>query len=181
MLAYTLARYGHARVIILNGGLDRWVQDGGPITKDLPRRREGDFRPQGGSGLPMAYDEFVARKDEAAVVHVDSRSEEQYAGKSLWPKEGHIPGAVNVPWSSAFQPRNLSELRPREEVARIFAEAGVTPDKEVICHCGSGRKAAAQLCVLKWLLRMPRVRLFEGSFIEWCAHPGNATVSGMRP
>ncbi|MEM0449384.1 MAG: sulfurtransferase [Methanomassiliicoccales archaeon] len=181
MIAYSLVRYGHKKVLILDGGLDEWLKNGGQTTQTLPKIKKGDFRPMIDTSLPMTYVEFISRKDGEDVIHIDSRSGEQYEGESVWSKKGHIPGSINIPWSSSFQPHNLALLRPKEEIIEIFSQSRVVPEKEIICHCGTGRKAAAQLVVLRWLLGYPRVRLFEGSFTEWCRYEENETVIGFRP
>jgi len=181
MIAYSLIRYGHPEVMILDGGFDRWVSDNRPLSTQYPKSKVEDFQASTSSELPIDYEEFLRVKDAEGVVHIDSRQREQYVGESAWPKRGHIPGAINIPWSEAFRPDNLCQLRTREEVLDTFISKGVTEDKEVICHCGSGRKAAAQLCVLRWYLGYPHVRLFEGSFTEWCAHGDNATKPSDAP
>ncbi|RPJ32443.1 MAG: hypothetical protein EHM35_11435, partial [Planctomycetaceae bacterium] len=45
MLAYALARFGHNRVYVLDGGLDKWRREGRRLSQELPRVAEGKFRP----------------------------------------------------------------------------------------------------------------------------------------
>jgi len=181
MMAYSLARYGHENIFVLDGGLDEWMKGGGRIETRYPAMEPSSFSARLDRSLFIEYEEFLRVKDDRGVVHIDTRSSNQYQGRSPWPKEGHIPGAINIPWSECFAQENLCLLRPKEEIGEMFSRAGVTRDKTIICHCGSGRKAAAQLIVLKFLLGFPEVRLFEGSFTEWCAHPENPTVTGPSP
>jgi thiosulfate/3-mercaptopyruvate sulfurtransferase len=172
MLAYSLAKYGHKKILQLDGGLDAWVQIRGQLETRYSKIGKGDFLARSRKDLMIDYDEFLTVMDLDQVVHIDSRPAAQYLGRSSWPKEGHIPGAINIPWSELYAPDDLTRLRPKEELMEILSERGVTIDKKIICHCGSGRKAAAQLCVMRWFLDFPNVRLFEGSYTEWCAKGG---------
>ena len=181
MIAYTLARYGHSRILLLDGGLEAWIRDARKLGTKYSATKKGDFKALPRKDLTIKYSDFLRIKDDDDVVHIDSRSSAQYQGKSPWPKEGHIPGAINIPWSEMFSKDNLTKLRPKRGLVKLFAQHGITREKKVVCHCGSGRKAAAQLVVLKWFLGYPNVRLFEGSLTEWCAHEGNETSIGPSP
>jgi thiosulfate/3-mercaptopyruvate sulfurtransferase len=181
MLAYSLVRYGHGEVYVLDGGFDDWLQEDREIETRYPAIERSRFVARTRTGLSVDYEEFRLIKGRPHVAHLDSRPADQYAGSSYWPKRGHIPGALNIPWSEAFEAGNLCKLRDASHMMGILERLNVTREKEVICHCGSGRKAAAQLCVLKWALGYPNVRLFEGSFTEWCAHQENPTVIGQTP
>jgi thiosulfate/3-mercaptopyruvate sulfurtransferase len=152
MLAYSFARFGHAKVLQLDGGLEAWVQRLGSLETKYSKVTEGDFTSRPRNDLMVDYEAFLRVMDHDDVVHIDSRPPAQYQGKSPWPKEGHIPGAVNIPWSALFAGDNLIKLRPKEELEGLLSQQGVTKEKDIICHCGSGRKAAAQFCVMKWFL-----------------------------
>jgi thiosulfate/3-mercaptopyruvate sulfurtransferase len=181
MIAYSLARYGHEDILVLDGGLEEWKERGGRVEPRLGGFERSSFRASLDRSLFIGYQEFLELKDQGGVSHIDSRPPKQYQGRSPWSKEGHIPGAVNIPWSECFSTENLCLLRPREELERTFRTAGVREARTVICHCGSGRKAAAMVIVLRYMLGHPDVRLFEGSFTEWCAHHENETVVGPDP
>jgi thiosulfate/3-mercaptopyruvate sulfurtransferase len=181
MVAYSLIRYGHEEVYVLQGGFDDWRQQEREVETRYPVIKRSRFVARTRNDLSVDYEEFRIIKERPYVAHIDSRAADQYAGSSFWPKRGHIPGALNIPWSEAFEVGNLCKLRDPNHMMGILERLDVTREKEVICHCGSGRKAAAQLCVLKWALGYPKVRLFEGSFTEWCSHQDNPTVIGQNP
>jgi Rhodanese-related sulfurtransferase len=63
----------------------------------------------------------------------------------------------------------------------MIREKGVTEKKEILLYCGTGREATNEFILLRWFLNIPRVRLYEGSFTEWSAHPENPTVTGKNP
>ncbi|RPJ50365.1 MAG: sulfurtransferase [Methanobacteriota archaeon] len=181
MVAYTLARYGHPSVYVLDGGLVRWQEEDLPTDQRLPLVRDSDFTTKVDRDLFVGYDEFVALKDRDDVVLLDARPPAIYAGQGPWPKPGHIPGAVNLPWSSFMDAKNRALLRPEEEIVPLVQAAGATPDKTILCYCGTGREATNEFILFKWYLGYPRVKLFEGSFTEWTAHPENPTVTGDHP
>ncbi len=78
---------------------------------------------------------------------------------------GHIPGAVNLPWSGAVQEDGT--FKSAEELKGIYASKGVTGDKEVIAYCRIGERSAHTWFVLKYLLGYPKVRNYDGSWTEW--------------
>ncbi len=102
------------------------------------------------------------------VLFVDARPPEQYEGKtSVWRRNGHIPGAVNVFWKRLTTEENTSRLRPRAEIERIFASAGVTPERNVVVYCGTGREATLIYMYLTRELGHQNVRLFEGAWTQY--------------
>ena len=68
-----------------------------------------------------------------------------------------------------------------DQIRRILDERKVTPDKTVLVYCGTGREATNEFLLLKWYLGYPNVKIYEGSFTEWCAYPENPTVTGPNP
>jgi 3-mercaptopyruvate sulfurtransferase SseA len=95
--------------------------------------------------------------------------------------EEHIPGAVSVPWASLMTDKNKSLLKPDEEILAIFTANNVSPNKTIICTCGTGREATNEFILFKWHFDYPSVKIYEGSFTEWTAYPENPTVTGKNP
>ena len=181
MMAYSLARFGHDNVMVLDGGIDKWRAEDRPLTKEFPRR--------GGTGFPVLVRNgyFIdmaavrANKDRDDVVLLDARPPGTYQGQGPWRKPGHIPGAVNLPWKDLMTEDNRTLLRPDDEIQALLEGSGVHPDRTIICSCGTGREATNEFILLKWYLGYEDVRLYEGSFLEWSAHPDNPTVTGPGP
>lgn len=181
MMAYTLARFGHDNVYVLNGGIEKWKAEGRALTQAFPDVEPSGFNAVDRSGYRVEYEEFKALKDRDDVIVLDARPSDVYAGQGPWRKAGHIPGAVNVPWKSFMDPDNTRLLKSDEEIQAIIDEHGITPDKTVICSCGTGREATNEFILFKWYLGYPGVRIYEGSFTEWSAYPENPTVTGEDP
>jgi len=180
MVAYSLARFGHKSVYILDGGLDKWQAEDRPVTREFPVVQQSQFEVNVDEGLFVEYDECVEMKDRNDVMLLDVRPANVYEGQGPWVKPGHIPGAVNLPWQSLMDKKNKRLLKPHEELEQILAENHVAPQKTVLVSCGTGREATNVMCLLKWYFNFPNVRLYEGSFTEWVSLD-NPTVSGKMP
>jgi len=181
MMAYTLVRFGHDNVYVLNGGIDKWKAEGRSLTQKFPKVEESDFNAVDRSEYRVEYEDFKALKDRDDVILLDARPGNVYEGQGPWIKAGHIPGAVNVPWKSFMDPDNPRLLKSDEEIQAIIEEHGITPDKTVICSCGTGREATNEFILFKWYLGYPKVKIYEGSFTEWISYPDNPTVLGKNP
>jgi thiosulfate/3-mercaptopyruvate sulfurtransferase len=181
MVAYTLARFGHNHVYVLDGGLEKWLADGGPVSQVFPEVETSTFAVDVREQYAVPYETFKMMKDRDDVVLLDARPSGVYEGQGPWIKPGHIPGAINVPWKSFMTPDNPRLLKSDEEIQAILDENDITPEKTVICSCGTGREATNEFILFKWYLGFPKVKIYEGSFTEWSAYPENPTVTGPNP
>jgi thiosulfate/3-mercaptopyruvate sulfurtransferase len=177
--AYALLRYGHQNVIILDGGLERWEEEGHGVTQAIPRTASTTFSAREVRGLTATLEEVkMALRDPASMV-IDTRAPHVYAGQSSWSAPGHIPGAVNVPWRTLMREGQLTWMRPKAEMEEVFAARGAFDRGHLIVSCGTGREAACEYLILKYLLGRG-VRLHEGSFTEW-VEAGLPTATGESP
>ncbi len=181
MVAYTLARFGVKTVYVLDGGLDQWKKEGRRLSQGYPTVKKARFRPSIREDFYVTYEEFLKLKDRKDVMVLDARPIAFYEGQGPWPMPGHIPGAISLPWASLMDDTNKSLLKPEKEVAEILRRHHVTPDKTIICTCGTGREATNEFLLLAGYLGYKKVKLYEGSFTEWVQIPGNRTVKGSDP
>jgi len=181
MVAYSLARFGHSNIYILDGGLDKWKEEGKPLTKLFPKVEESDFTAEVRSEYFIEYEEFRMTKDEEDVILLDARPPGIYEGQGPWMKPGHIPGAINLPWATLMDDKNKRLLKSDEEIESLLDERVIKPEKTIICSCGTGREATNEFLLFKWYLAYPKVRIYEGSFTEWSSYPENPTVTGKSP
>ena len=181
MAAYALARFGHDSVYVLDGGLDKWKEEGRALTKEYAKVRESDFNASLRNDYFIGYEDFKSVKDSDHVIVLDARPRKVYEGQGPWMKPGHIPGAVNLPWTDFMDENNRALLKPEEEISAIINSKGITPDKTIICSCGTGREGTNEFLLFKFFMNYPRVMLYEGSFTEWVAYPENETVTGANP
>jgi thiosulfate/3-mercaptopyruvate sulfurtransferase len=181
MMAYSLARFGHHDVYVLDGGLDQWKVECRKLVKDFPGADQSVYKVDVNSDYFIGYEEFKSSKDNNDVLVLDARPPAMYEGQGPWAKPGHIPGAVSLPWASLMHQDNRALLKTRPQVDAILQEHRVTRDKTILCYCGTGREATNEFLLLKFYLGYPRVRLYEGSFTEWVAHADSPTVTGKNP
>jgi len=181
MTAYSLARYGCREVLVLDGGLDKWKAEGKPLSKEYPSVGPSDFRAAVQTDFYIEYEEFTRMKDRPDVLLLDARPPDVYEGQGPWGKPGHIPGAVSLPWASLMHETNKALLKPDGEIRDILRGRGVTPDKKIICSCGTGREATNEFLLLRCYLGFPDVKNHEGAFTEWASYPENPTVTGKNP
>ena len=173
--AYWLCRYlGFDAVRLLDGGRMKWELDGRALTVDVPHFAATDYRPTGQirGELRALRDEVLAKLGQEQFV--DVRSPEEYRGERLAPEHlpqeqaqvpGHIPGAVNIPWSKAAN--DDGTFRSADELASLYGGEGVTPDRGVIAYCRIGERSAHTWFVLHELLGYPTVENYDGSWTEY--------------
>ncbi len=156
---------GHPHAQVLDGGVGAWTAADLPLATDpiapTPSQWEGRVQPARVASLSDVRNR-LAHPD---AVILDTRSADEYSGALVRARRGgHIPGAVNVEWS-----RNLGAdgaFKPVEVLQAMYADAGITPDREVITYCQGGYRAAHAYLALR-RLGFPRVRNYTGSWKEW--------------
>jgi thiosulfate/3-mercaptopyruvate sulfurtransferase len=181
MTAYSLLRFGARRVHILDGGIERWHGEGLAITKAYPAITPSEFRASINREMFCTYDEFIEACDRADTQVLDVRPPSVYAEQGIWSKPGHIAGALNVPWRLFMERENACRLKPREQIQELLDTKKVSPHRQIVVYCGTGREATNAFIVLRYVMGFAKVRLFEGSFTEWCSHDENETVIGLTP
>ncbi|MGN6359309.1 MAG: sulfurtransferase [Thermomicrobiales bacterium] len=174
--AYWLfALYGHTNVRLLNGGRQKWLDEGRPVTTDAPSYPAVVYpTPPYNASLRALRDDILRRLSGNGIALVDVRSPGEYSGELLAPanlpqegaqRGGHIPGARNIPWSSVVGEDGT--FKSASDLTALYGGQGVTPDKEVFTYCRIGERSAHTWFVLTQLLGYPTVRNYDGSWTEW--------------
>jgi thiosulfate/3-mercaptopyruvate sulfurtransferase len=133
MVAYSLVRFGHDNVYVLDGGLDKWKDEQRELTKAFPKIEESRFGVRIRSEYFIEYEEFKKVKDNPDVILLDARPANIYQGQGPWVKPGHIPGAINLPWVSMMNEKNTRLLKSEEQIREILQSLKIVPNKTVIC------------------------------------------------
>ncbi len=172
---WLLKFYGHHDVRLLDGGRAKWLADQREITTEVPSYSPTSYHVRESHAYIRALrDQVLAVVGRANVALIDVRSPEEYSGKLLAPahlpqegaqRGGHIPGAVNIPWSMAVHADGT--FKSAEELRSLYEGKGVTPDKEVVAYCRIGERSSHTWFVLSYLLGYPKVRNYDGSWTEW--------------
>ncbi|HDX8948715.1 TPA: 3-mercaptopyruvate sulfurtransferase [Klebsiella oxytoca] len=166
---WMLRTFGVEKVSIVAGGLEGWRRDGLPLEQGLPELPEGDFD---GRADPLAVKrltDVLLVSHEGSAQIVDARPAGRFNGQVAEPRPGlrcgHIPGALNVPWTELVI---NGELKTTDELNEIFARQGVDFERPIIASCGSGVTAAVVVLALT-TLGVNGVSLYDGSWSEWGA------------
>ncbi|MGD8406080.1 MAG: sulfurtransferase [Anaerolineales bacterium] len=167
--------YGHKNVKIMNGGRAKWELEKRPMDKETPSYTRTDYKAKEPDETIRAYRDQVFAQVEAKKPLVDVRSPKEYTGELLhmpnYPQEGatrggHIPGAVNIPWSKAVDEAN-STFKSLEELRSLYEEQGIKPDEDIIAYCRIGERSSLTWFALKYLMGYPNVKNYDGSWTEW--------------
>lgn len=180
-LLWTLDVIGHAGFSLLNGGMNAWVGEGHPVETGASSSPAGSAAAQSSaasryeidaSGAAIADKRYILdHLDDDDVVILDVRSAHEFSGEDLRAaRGGHIPGAVNMDWTTAMDRSRNLRFRPEAELREILDRLGVTPDKEVIVHCQTHHRSSHTYVVLR-SLGFSRVRGYDGSWSEWGNDP----------
>ena len=165
--------YGHKSVTLLDGGRKKWELDGRPLSTDSVSRQATSYRADAPDNSIRAF------RDEVIVAIgvknlVDVRSPDEFSGKILAPahlpqeqsqRPGHIPGAINVPWSRAANEDGT--FKSDEELSALYAAAGLDGEKETIAYCRIGERSSHTWFVLSELLGHENVKNYDGSWTEY--------------
>ena len=153
------------RTYILNGGFEAWKAAGLPVTKEIPTVAKGNFTPRLRPDVFAELDYVKAHYRDDGVKMVDCRTRQGFDGSggvNIY-RSGHIPGAVNIPYSVITDTTN--HFRPLDSINVKLEEAGIKPTDEVITYCWVGQASCRHYVALKSLGY--KVRLYDGSFEEW--------------
>ena len=167
--------YGHDDVRILDGGRQKWMDEGRELTAEVPQPKQTEYKASERDESIRTYRDAV--KDgigQQTKALVDVRSPQEYTGELVAPpgyeqegaqRAGHIPTAASIPWASAV--RDDGTFKPAPELRELYEGKGVTPEKEVTAYCRIGERSAHTWFVLSELLGYQTVKNYDGSWTEW--------------
>ena len=165
--------YGHDKIKLLDGCRKKWELDGRAMSADLVSRPATSYAAAAPDTSIRAFrDEVIAAIGTKNLV--DVRSPDEFSGKILAPahlpqeqsqRPGHIPGAINVPWSKAASEDGT--FKSDEELAAIYAAAGLDDNRETIAYCRIGERSSHTWFVLQELLGHKNVKNYDGSWTEY--------------
>jgi thiosulfate/3-mercaptopyruvate sulfurtransferase len=169
--AWWLLRWmGVAEVAVLDGGWQAWVAAGLPQDTGAAVPMAAAPAPWPAPALPtVEAAELLAGLGRVAVI--DARAGERFRGEKepLDPVAGHIPGAINRPFTGNLGPEGF--FAPAHELRGAFkALLGDLPADAVVHQCGSGVTACHNLLAME-VAGLPGSKLYPGSWSEWCADP----------
>ena len=179
-LWWVLTYYGHADVKVLNGGRQRWLDEGRPATFRETAPDPGRFTPRPKEAMRVRADELLARYADPDLRVVNVLWPEMYASVDN-PfnnrRAGHIPGSVNAPIERFFVDGEVPILKPAVDLRAALEEAGLSLEQETVVHCQAGVRTTVALFVTS-LLGWDRVRAYEASMAEWANRDETPLTTG---
>ncbi|MGB3696619.1 MAG: sulfurtransferase [Gordonia sp. (in: high G+C Gram-positive bacteria)] len=165
--------YGHKDVRLLDGGRKKWELDGRPLSTDAVTRPATTYTAQAADTSIRAFRDEVI--DSIGTKNlVDVRSPDEFSGKISAPahlpqeqaqQRGHVPGAINIPWSSTANEDGT--FKSDDALTALYADKGFDDAKETIAYCRIGERSSHTWFVLQELLGKKNVKNYDGSWVEY--------------
>lgn len=179
-LWWLLRAYGHAKVSLLDGGIQAWTKAGGALETTTPTFPEGSFSGRFDAQAALSIDETRHLVSRGGLL-LDARAPERYRGEvePVDARPGHVPGAVNVPFATLLEEGRFlphDRLASRLETLRL-------DERPVVASCGSGVTACLLLFALDHagVVPFPAARLYAGSYSEWARRKDLPVATGASP
>jgi thiosulfate/3-mercaptopyruvate sulfurtransferase len=165
--------YGHDQVKLIDGGRKKWELDSRPLSEETVSRPATQYQAKEQDKSIRAFrDEVVEAIGNKNLV--DVRSPDEFAGKLVAPahlpqegaqRPGHIPTALNVPWSKAANEDGT--FKSDDELRKLYEEQGLDTSKDTIAYCRIGERSSHTWFVLRELLGHQNVKNYDGSWTEY--------------
>ena len=173
--------FGHDNVKVLDGGLPAWLSAGYAAGEKAahppaPVTFVPHFRPE----LVKMMDDINTNLTNKSFAVLDARDAARFRGDAPDPRPnvatGHIPQALNTPFSDLLQPDG--RLKPKDALLKTFQNAQVNPQSKLACSCGSGVTACVVALAL-YELGAKDVAVYDGSWAEWGTNPAVPKAKGV--
>ena len=165
--------YGHTDVKLIDGGRKKWELDGRTLTTDVVSRPSASYTAKDADLSIRAFRDEVVDSIGAKNL-VDVRSPDEFSGKILAPahlpqeqsqRPGHIPTAINVPWSKAANEDGT--FKSDDDLRELYGAAGLDGSQPTIAYCRIGERSSHTWVVLRELLGHSDVKNYDGSWTEY--------------
>ncbi len=176
---FMLKLFGAQNVAILDGGLAKWATEARAIEAGNRQLRHRHFTTWQASTRLRVKADMLTNIVSGAEQVVDARGAARFIGAAAEPRPGmaagHIPGALNVPYTTLYRPDGT--FKDKAGLRAAFESAGVDLSRPIITSCGSGITACVLIFALH-LIGKDDVALYDGSWAEWGADPAVPKQTG---
>lgn len=171
---WQLKYYGHEKVLLMNGGRKKWLEEKRPLSTAVPNYPAVAYKTKTpNAAIRAKRDQVFEAVEKRTAQLVDVRSVDEFTGKIIAPpgmtetaqRGGHIPTAANIPWAQAV--REDGTFKSADDLKQLYGTKGINGEKEVIAYCRIGERSSHTWFVLKYLLGFDKVRNYDGSWTEW--------------
>jgi thiosulfate/3-mercaptopyruvate sulfurtransferase len=174
LIGTALERVGQSQYAILNGGWEKWVAEKQPVDTSLPAISAVDYPvPHQVDAFTVDYQTVLKHSQHGSAVILDVRPADFFSGaRTDEARAGHIPGAVNRPFSSDVTVTGgITTFKPEAELQEAYAGLIPSKDTTVVVTCRTGHQASQTRFVLKHLLGYRNVLWYDGGWAEWSSRP----------
>jgi thiosulfate/3-mercaptopyruvate sulfurtransferase len=166
---WMLHAMGFDRAAVLDGGFEKWIAEGRPVSTEPCAYPPATFtpRPRGGAGLFVDKVAVLQAIDGPGTCLINTLSEPDFRGDepSRYGRPGRIPGSVNLPWPALTEP-DTNRFISLDEAARRIETSGADRAERIVCYCGGGISATMALFLLH-RLGYDNLALYDASMAEW--------------
>tara|TARA_Y100000588_G_scaffold170936_1_gene184821 strand:- start:1006 stop:1851 length:846 start_codon:yes stop_codon:yes gene_type:complete len=166
---WTLRVFGHEKVSVLDGGLNKWKLEGRPTTAETTKTKVTEYNAQMNTNMVQSAQQISENLETSANQIIDARSSARYRGTAPEPRPecraGHIPGSLNLPFDNLIDPVS-GTLRTPDALREKFSEINLDDTRPVVTTCGSGVTACVLTLALN-LIGRTDVTVYDGSWTEW--------------
>ena len=174
LVGIAMERVGHLRYAILNGGWDKWQAEQRLVDIRLPAITAASYpAPRQPDIFTVDYLTVLAHSQRRSAVLLDVRPADFFSGaKSDEARAGHIPGAVNRPFSADVTTTDgITRFKALPELEAAYAELIPSKETTVVVSCRTGHQASQTRFVLRHLLGYRNVLWYDGGWAEWSSKP----------
>ena len=171
LVGIALERLGHTSYKILNGGFAVWKAANKSLVTDLPEVVSSSYPVPGNDRFSVDYKTVLEYVKSKKGIILDVRPADYYKGvKSDEARAGHIPGAINRPYTEDLVKVNeIPQFKPVEELAKAYGQIIPSKDSTVIIHCRTGHQGSQTFFVLKRLLGYKNILWYDAGWSQWAA------------
>lgn len=164
---------GHDDVRILDGGRQKWIENGYPLTTETTVIKPTSYQVNSfDDNLHVPLPQVQQSLHDPNTIILDVRTPREYSGEIFMmnpptaeERGGHIPEAIHLYYELAHNKDGT--FKSAEELRQIYSSKGITSDKLIIPYCAVGARSAHTWFILKYLLGYPHVKNYDGSWNEW--------------
>lgn len=170
-LAWTLQAFGHAKVSLLDGGMQAWRTASLPLNTNTARLTNSDYHGTLNPDVIADRNYILQNLHRDDIRLVDTRTPAEFHGVDIRAaRGGHIPGAVNLNWLDTKDPTRAMRFLPVATLESMLTEKGIRRDQEIICYCQSHQRSSVVFMLLQ-SMGFKRLKGYPGAWSDW----GNQT------
>ncbi|MEM8725576.1 MAG: sulfurtransferase, partial [Pseudomonadota bacterium] len=176
---FMLSAHGMTGVVLLDGGLSKWRDEGRPLESGMPVGSSAEPSPLPATQRVRSKADLLAQLDALEEQILDARGADRVFGAGIDPvhggQNGRIPGSLNLPFGQVFEADGT--FKSPAHLRESFESAGVDLSRPIVTTCGSGVTASVLLFALH-LIGKDDAALYDGSWMEWSADPSTPKEQG---